>query len=152
MNQNPQTLLSDFMEVAGLATVNRDEIQINVQELMSPHRPPNKLPKGKMAVYGFSYKGKALKVGKVGPKSQARYTSQHYNPVSAPNTLVASLLKGGSKICISNLSQENVSEWIKKYTDRFIFILDASCGIHVLSLLESFLQCRLQPLFEGFTS
>lgn len=32
------------------------------------------------------------------------------------------------------------------------FILDAVLGIHVLNLLEAFLQCRLQPEFEGFSS
>jgi hypothetical protein len=152
MNQNPQTLLSDFLKVAELAGVNRDEIQINVEELPSPHRPPSKLPTGKMAVYVFSYQGNALKVGKVGPKSQARYTSQHYNPGSAPSTLAASLLKSGAEIGISNVSRENVSEWIKNNTNRFNFIIDPSCGIHVLTLLESFLQCRLQPVFEGFSS
>jgi len=32
------------------------------------------------------------------------------------------------------------------------FILDASLGVHVLNLLEAFLQCRLRPEFEGFAS
>lgn len=152
MNQDLHTLLYDFLKVAELAGVKCDEIQITVDKLPAPHKPPRKLPKGKMAVYVFLYQGKALKVGKVGSKSQARYTSQHYNPGSARSTLSASLLKSGSEIGIENLSEENVSEWIKRNTDRLNFLLDASCGIDVLTLLESFLQCRLQPEFEGFAS
>jgi len=45
-----------------------------------------------MAVYVFSKGPDVLKVGKVGAKSQARYTSQHYNPGSAMSTLAASIL------------------------------------------------------------
>ena len=152
MSQDPHTLLADFLKVAELAGMKRDEIQVSVEKLPAPHSPPRKLPKGKMAVYVFSFHGKALKFGKVGPKSQARYTSQHYNPGSAQSTLAASLLKSGSEIGVMNVSEENVSEWIKKNTDRLNFVLNASCGKHVLTLLESFLQCRLQPVFEGFAS
>ena len=105
-----------------------------------------------MAVYVFSYQGQALKVGKVGTKSQARYTSQHYNPGSVPSTLAASLLKESSAINVSGLSKSNVTEWIKRNTDRFNLIIDETSGIRVLTLLESFLQCRLRPIFEGFAS
>lgn len=36
--------------------------------------------------------------------------------------------------------------------DRRNSILDSSLGVPVLTLLESFLQCRLRPRFEGFAS
>ncbi len=105
-----------------------------------------------MAVYVFLYDGKALKVGKVGAKSQARYTSQHYNPSSAPSTLAATLLKRGDEIGVADLSIDTVGPWIKEHTDRINFLLPARLGPDVLSLLESFLHCKLNPLFEGFAS
>ena len=152
MHQSPEILVQDFLSVAKLAGVDARALVVDVESEAAPHTPPKQLPKGKMAVYVFSYRGKTLKVGKVGPRSQARYTTQHYIPGSAPSTLAASLLKGGGEIGISGLTEANVTEWIKANTERWNFLLDASQGIHVLTLLESFLQCRLQPAFEGFES
>jgi len=43
-------------------------------------------------VYAFGAMAFGLKVGKVGPNSNARYTSQHYLVGSAPSTLAASLV------------------------------------------------------------
>jgi len=48
--------------------------------------------------------------------------------------------------------ETNVAGWIREHTDRVNFILDAPLGVHVLNLLEAFLQCRLRPEFEGFAS
>lgn len=152
MSQKPTTLLRDFLSAAKLAGVDDNDLDVVIEKLTAPHAPPKRLPKGKMAVYVFSYQGKALKVGKVGPKSQARYTTQHYIPGSAPSTLAASLVKGGKEIGVAGLTEENVTEWIKANTERWNFVLDASCGVHVLTFLEAFLQCRLQPAFEGFES
>jgi hypothetical protein len=93
-----------------------------------------------------------LKVGKAGPNSGARYTSQHYNAASAPSTLAASLLKEGHEIGVNGLSVESAGEWIKSNTSRINFLLKVECGVPALTLLESFLQCRLKPRFEGFAS
>lgn len=119
---------------------------------MAPHRPPGRLPSGSMAVYVFSYGDIVLKVGKAGSNSGARYTSQHYNAASAPSTLAASLLKDGNQIGVSGLTVESAGDWIKKHTDRTNFIMRAECGIPSLTLLETFLQCKLKPRFEGFAS
>lgn len=56
-----------------------------------PHKPKS-LPIGKMGVYIFIQDNRFLKIGKVGPKSSARFMSQHYNPKSAQSTLAASIL------------------------------------------------------------
>ena len=50
------------------------------------------------------------------------------------------------------MNEANVSDWIKENTDRVDFILDADLGVRVLTLLEAFVQCRLQPRVEGFAS
>ena len=152
MKWDPERLLKDFLIVAELAgiTLQRDAIRIEI--LTMPHKPPSNLPTGKMAVYVFSDKDRVLKVGKVGCRSHARYTSQHYNPGSASSTLADSLLKDADAVKRHDVNRENVSHWIKTNTDRVNLILDADLGMRATTLLEAFVQCRLQPVFEGFAS
>lgn len=88
----PEQTLADFATVARLAGVSLAADDIRIEALPAPHAPPTRLPAGQMAVYVFTYGRDVLKVGKVGPKSQARYTSQHYNPGSAQSTLAASMI------------------------------------------------------------
>ena len=145
-------LLADFLKVAALAGKSLSAEDIDVQHVKSPHVPPTKLPLGKMAVYVFSNKELVFKVGKAGPKSNARFCSQHYRAGSAPSTLAASLLKDGHSAAAYGLTRENAGIWIRQNTDKTNFLLRVECGIAVLSLLESFLQCRLKPKFEGFAS
>lgn len=149
---NPATLITDFAQVAFLASVELSETDIIVEVLEAPHRAPTSLPLGKMAVYVFSWGDKCLKVGKVGPNSQARYTSQHYNPKSSNSNLAKSILKDKTKLGLADLNEANVGEWIRMETDRINFLVNQTLNIPVLSLFESFLQCRLKPRFEGFVS
>jgi len=152
MTWNPDLLLEDFCRVAGIAGVSLASKAIVVDRRPAPHVPPKALPPGTMAVYVFSFGPRVLKVGKVGPNSAARYTAQHYNAGSAKSTLAASLIKHGERIGVDCLNETNVSGWIREHTERVNFILDAALGVHVLNLLEAFLQCRLKPEFEGFAS
>ena len=145
-------LISDFKNVAALAGVHLEQGDIEVEELKSPHTAPSKLPTGKMAVYTFFFNGQCLKVGKAGPHSQARYTSQHYSAKSAPSTLAKSILKEIDDFGVADIEEDNVGKWIKENTDRVNFLVGVNLGIPVLTLLESFLQCRLRPRFEGFKS
>lgn len=149
---DPGPLVDDFLAVAELAHMPITRGQLTVESLPAPHRPPSRLPAGRMAVYVFAYGDTTLKVGKAGSNSQARYISQHYNAGSAPSTLATSLIKRGAEIGIPDLSNESVSEWIKTHTDRINFVLESEAGIDSLSLLEAFLHCRLKPVFEGFAS
>lgn len=105
-----------------------------------------------MAVYIFTHGQDVLKVGKVGPKSQARYTSQHYNPGSAQSTLAASMIADAERIGLGDADQAEIGNWIRTNVDRVNILLPASLGVPVLTLLESFLQCRLRPRYEGFRS
>ena len=145
-------LIQDFLNVAALAGIHLSASDLAVERTVAPHCPPKRLPAGKMAVYVFSYGDTVLKVGKAGPNSAARFTSQHYNPSSAPSTLATSILKAGQGLGITGLSPETVGSWIKANTDRTNFLLSVNCGVPVLTLLEAFLQCRLKPRFEGFAS
>jgi hypothetical protein len=143
-------LIIDFVCVASLAGVGIGQEDIKIENLSAPHIPPKSLPAEKMAVYVFYWGNQCLKVGKAGPKSEARYTSQHYG-LNAPSTLAKSLLKHKADMRISEkITKDTVGDWIKKNTGRINFLMPVRVGIHSLSLLEIFLQCRLQPRFEGF--
>jgi len=152
MLNDPEALIDDFRRVAGLAGVSMSDTALSVETLPAPHRPPSALPQGKMAVYAFVWKGQCLKVGKVGPNSHARYTSQHYSPLSSNSNLAKSILSDRYKLGLADVSEAGVGSWIKTNVDRYNFLLDSLYGIPVLTLLESFLQCRLRPRFEGFES
>lgn len=152
MTEVARVLIKDFLWTSTLAGVSLPEGAITCLDLPAPHKPPSALPKGKMAVYVFFWKDRCLKVGKVGPKSQARYVSQHYNPESSRSNLAKSLLTAQDSLGLPSLSPPTVGTWIKKNLDRMDFLIDAAHGVPVLNLLESFLQCRLKPEFEGFKS
>jgi hypothetical protein len=148
----PKQTLDDFATVARLAGVTLAADDIRVEALPAPHASPMRLPAGQMAVYVFTHGDDVLKVGKVGPKSQARYTSQHYNPGSAKSTLAASMIVDAERIGLGEVDMAEIGNWIRANVDRVNILLPAHLGIPVLTLLESFLQCRLRPRYEGFKS
>lgn len=145
-------LVADFTQVATIAGVPVSPEDITVEEWPAPHRPPTKLPTGMQAVYVFLYAGLCLKVGKAGPNSAGRYCNHHYGVNRAPSTLAKSLVAVQSTLGLSGLNDTNVSVWIRQQTDRVNLLLPVGAGVFALSLLEVFLQCRLQPLLEGFAS
>ena len=154
MISNPRRLISDFVGVATLSGFSINKRDITHEVLCAPH-VPTQLPKGKQAVYVFSTSTPSpivLKVGKVGPRSNARFQSQHYNPRSAKGNLAKSLLEHQDlwkQLGIRVLDEASVGEWITTHTDRDHFFLTASQERPLLNLLEVFLQCRLRPVFEG---
>ena len=151
MRLDSQAIVRDFGRVAALAGIELSATCLSIQELPAPHRPTG-LPLRHMAVYVFSYNGRTLKVGKAGPNSDARFRSQHYNPSSSASNLAASILKNPGPVANAIVDVDSVGDWIRDNTDRVNFILDESVGIDVLTMLESFVQCRLQPAYEGFAS
>jgi hypothetical protein len=144
-------LIDDFYKVAELSGVELPASALNFEVLPAPHLPPSSLPRDTMAVYVFSWKGQCLKVGKVGSKSHARYSSQHYSPKSSKSNLSKSVLMSHEDMGI-NITEETVGTWVKNNVDRINYYLDKKHGIRMLSLLETYLQCRLKPMFEGFES
>lgn len=80
---------------------------------------------------------------KGGSKTQARYTRQHYNLLSARSTLGASLIQDDRINTLTNFSSENCGEWIKASTHRVSILLDVKRGPELLSLLEALLRSRL---------
>ncbi|WP_242359874.1 hypothetical protein [Anaeromyxobacter sp. SG17] len=141
-------LTAKFYEVAALADARLSDGDITVDVLLAPHKPPKRLPRGKIAVYVFSYRSRALKVGKAGPKTAARYTTQHYTG-SAPSTLAGSLLAHGSDIGIQLTTLAEADAWLRKNSDRVNLLLPVERGGFVLTLLEAFVSCCVRPVFEG---
>jgi len=152
MDFNSEQTIEDFRRVAGLAGVDLSRDDIITQHLRAPHRPPSSLPRGKMAVYVFFLGDQCLKVGKAGPRSKARYTSQHYNPRSSRSNLAKSILAHRNELRLGTLNESSIRGWITQNTDRINFLIDRHVGMPTVSLLEAFLQCRLKPRFEGFQS
>ncbi len=143
-----ENAITDFVEVAELAgePIKREEIII--EYLDCPHQQPRNLPSGKMAVYGFGMKGQWLKIGKVGPNSNARYTSQHYTG-SAMSTLAGSLSNDRTIEEVQGLGKYELSDWIKANTYRVNILISAEKPRELLSLIEAYLHLRLGPKYEG---
>lgn len=152
MTYTPATLklAEDFIVIAALSGINLSLRDIDIHE-SNTHIKPTSLDKGMQAVYVFMQGSKCLKVGKAGPNGTARFCHHHYG-LKAPSTLAKSLIKHQSRIGAEGIDEGNVSAWIISNTHRINFLIPATLGIHVLSLLEAFIQCRLQPEFEGFDS
>jgi hypothetical protein len=145
-------IASDFVQVAALADISIPPSDIEVEFIPNPHRPPPLLPSGELAVYVFMLGDRCLKVGKAGRKSAPRFCSQHYGPGRARSSLAKSLVKGQTAIGLTGLDETNVKAWICQHTSRVHFLIPSKYDVFALSLLEAFVQCRLQPEFEGFAS
>ena len=151
-------LLAAFHEAAKLARLRLSLSDVRFEFLPAPHKRPSRLPAGLQAVYAFFLGEACLKVGKAGPKTQARFVSQHYG-MNAPSTLAKSLLAHRDRAAallpaerrseIAALNEQSVDTWIERNTSRAHVFLPTSVGAFPLSLLEAFLQCRFQPIFEG---
>lgn len=139
--------IHNFIEAANLASVQIKKEDFYIEYLESPHKPPKPLPQGRMAVYGFWFDNKWLKIGMVGSNSNPRYVSQHYNPRSAPSNLAKSL--SNDKLPDEwKFDREHPGEWIKSQTNRVNIVLDSSYGKLLLAYLEAFLHLRLRPRYE----
>ena len=138
--------LNDFIAVCELAGSKVKSDEFEVVYLEAPHTPPKCLPKGKMAVYIFALDENILKVGIVGPKSNARFSSQHYNHNSSGSNLAKSLLNDEN--FADKLDENTVGNWIKKNCCRVNILLPASKEMPVLRLLEAFLHVKFMPRYE----
>ena len=140
--------VKDFQTVTVLASFPLSSNDFQIEYLESPHEPPSCLPPGKMAVYGFWHDGEWLKIGLAGPKSNARYASQHYNPNSAGSTLAGSLCCDPRIGNCTGFDISSAGNWIKSRCHRVNILVDSRQGPLVLAMLEAFLHLRLRPRYE----
>ncbi len=144
------SVLEDVMAVSDLAGSKIVFEYEDVEFLPAPHHRPRRLPTGKMAVYGFWFDGAWLKIGQVGPRSNARYTSQHYG-FNAGSTLAKSVRRDAAIRTIAGLAEDSEAgwaEWIERETSRVNILFPSTIGKNFLSLLEAFLHVRLNPIYE----
>jgi hypothetical protein len=141
--------LAAFTSVSELAGDPISRAEMEVEYLDAPHRPPTRLPVGRMAIYGFRGDGTWLKIGKAGPNSNARYTSQHYNLGSAQSTLAGSLANDPRMRTVAGFDPRSPGVWIKAATHRVNILLPSQRQAALLSLLEAFLHLQLRPRYEG---
>jgi len=162
MIENPQELIKDFVK----ATNERLNIQISVEDiahelLIAPHQPGDLRP-GHGAVYVFTLTSssvalagpnRALKVGKAGPKSNARFRYQHYKSGSSNSTLAGAIENNPILWSFIGLTILNkyVGEWIRENTDRDNFYI-AEDKKELIYLFEVYVKARLGPVFEGSLS
>lgn len=137
-----------ILEVSSVLGKPIDKDKYEIMDRGRPHQPKN-LPANKMAVYTFWYKNRFLKIGKAGPNSNARFSSQHYNPKSARSTLAASVLKDENMQDIG-INENNVGDWIKSNCHRIDILMDSDLGIFTLELIEAALHYKYEPVYEGF--
>ncbi|HRX30172.1 MAG: hypothetical protein H6582_00025 [Crocinitomicaceae bacterium] len=149
-----ELILYEFIEVCKYANVclSFKEIICEYLSAGSDHILTS-LPSKSMAVYIFMDAKCELcyKVGKVGPKSQARYRNHHYLAKSSKSNLANSLLIDPN--FMNNLDvHQDVGNWIRENTTRINIVLPREQGMFTLNLLEAFMQCRLNPIYEGYKS
>ncbi|MDD3227895.1 MAG: hypothetical protein PHE09_01655 [Oscillospiraceae bacterium] len=137
-----------ILEVTKLLGKPVDKKRYEIIDRGMPHEP-KMLPFGKMGIYTFWHNGIALKIGKAGSKSNARFMSQHYNPKSAQSTLAASILSDQSMTHL-DVSEANIGDWIKRNCRRIDILLDVDLGIFTLELIEAALHYKYEPKYEGF--
>ena len=142
-------LIQSFRQCADLAGVVLSLEALTVELLDAPHRPPPGVPNGKLAIYLFFYGGKCLKIGKAGANSHKRYSSHHYNAGSSSSNLAKALIGARQEMGIEHVLAAEIGKWIRANVSRINVLMDASYGVTVQNLLESFLQCALNPRFEG---
>lgn len=137
--------------ICEISTILGKPIDKNDYEILDRGLPhcPKSLPNGKMGIYTFWYRDNALKIGKAGLKSNARFLSQHYNPQSAQSTLAASILRDENMQKLK-IEESNIGEWIKKNCRRVDILLDVELGIFSLELIEAALHYMYEPVYEGF--
>jgi hypothetical protein len=147
LNTDLAEIILELSSILG-KPISADKFEI--VDLGLPHKPTS-LPKGKMGIYMFLYDNKFLKIGKAGPKSNARFYSQHYNPKSARSTLAASILSDKT-IDNKSISESNIGDWIKENCHRVDILFDTDLGIFALELIEAALHYKYEPIYEGFIS
>ena len=110
------------------------------------HKPIS-LPKGKIAVYTFYYKGNFLKIGQANIKSKARYQSHHYYIKSGRSTLANSLVADSTMNSIVN--ESNVTNWIRQNCERYDALIDGNKHNKLtLNFVEGLLHYYYNPKYE----
>ena len=117
-----------------------------VEDLGCPHKWPNQLPKGYIAVYFFFEGDIAIKIGKANAKSKARYTSQHYRINTTKSTLAKSLMNDPNRHFNNAAAVKN---WMLKNLHRINVLIKEDKGKAATELVEAIMHYKFRPIYEG---
>lgn len=120
-----------FQEWANEAGIDDSLSRVQVEDLGVPHRP-TVLSAGRQGVYTFQLQSVWLKAGKAGPKSGARWQSQHYKAARSMSNLSWSLLEYAHRSTVDipvlpptlreqlrTVDPDQMGDWIKRtYSSR----------------------------------
>lgn len=151
MKNEYEEIKNIFGQICTLLGKSIDTNKIKIVESNAPHKY-QKLPENSMGIYMFKYKDKFLKIGKVNSKSNARFTSQHYNSTSTRSNLAKSILENTEFCEMHSITKDNIKGWMLENLDRIDIILEDSLGVFVLNLLEACLHYQYKPIYEGYIS
>lgn len=94
-----------------------------------------------------------FKIGRVGPKSTARFDSQHYNPRGCKSNLAQSILDNKSKLNFKcDLNDDTIGEFIVGSFIRINILFYESAPEFANELVEALLHYKYKPFFEGLKS
>jgi hypothetical protein len=121
---------------------------------------PSVLRNGEQGVYVFLRGELCFKVGKAGPNSAPRWSSNHYkfngnqnsifaNTIISKNEHFRSLFPDNQQNIFNDLTQENTKVWIRQNISRMEFKISSDESIGALNLLEGLVQYRMNPIYEG---
>jgi hypothetical protein len=152
--------MDDFQRSAERFGVPGWPARLHTEYLPAPHQPKPLRP-GHGAVYVFALAdhdtseagaGRVLKVGRVGPYSNARFQSQHYSPTSARSTLANSLITYQLLwpwLGIDHLDVSTVRAWMLAHLDRANVYVPATSR-KLIPHLEMYVRARLGgSVYEG---
>ncbi|UUZ58704.1 hypothetical protein [Nocardioides sp. B-3] len=145
-------IISDFSTIANQLGLPGWPAKFDVEYLAAPHKPKALRP-GHGAIYVFALaddvtseagRGRVLKVGRVGPNSNARFQSQHYSPASSRSNL-ANSIPGypalWSWLGIDDMDSSTIREWMLTHLDRAnVYVPSASAEL--IPQLEMYVRAR----------
>jgi hypothetical protein len=154
-------VVTRFQQWAREAGMSDSLSRVEVEDLGVPHRPVA-LPVGRQGVYTFQFQSAWLKAGKAGPKSGARWQSQHYKATRSMSNLSWSLLVFAHRSSVEipclpptlreqlrGVHPDEMGDWIKRHTRRVNLLVSGSLDGATLTRLEDIAHEVLRPTFEG---
>lgn len=153
-------ILADFATAADRLGSPGWPADLDVEYLPAPHKP-TALRAGYGAVYVFALRtgdldpagpDRVLKVGRVGPNSNARFQSQHYSPTSTRSNLANSIINYPALwpwLGIEAIDATTIRNWMLATLDRAnIYVPAASAAL--IPPLEMYVRARLGgSVYEG---
>lgn len=149
-----EELLSEFKSRISLSSITLSESDIKIEILPPSHQQKGtKLSKKeyedkKVAAYLFFLNDLCLKVGMAGTKSYPRVASHHYS-VNAPSTLLGSILLDEKDFGVNYPYGPDPVVWMKNNLTKINIFINKEPGENILKDLETFLQRKLKPKYEG---